>query len=47
MDGLKRRWGDLKVFFGLLISLGVSKEILWKLKEPWTEGSLEAMGGKG
>ena len=45
---LKRRRGDLKMLLECLkITLGESKEILLKLKEPWTEGSLEARGWKG
>ena len=47
MGGLKRRWGNLKIFLGCLITLEEPKEILCKLKEPWTEGSLEARGWKG
>ena len=44
---LKRRRGDLKTFLECLkITLGESKEILWKLKEPWTEGSLKARAWK-
>ena len=42
MGGLKRQWEDLKILFGCLTRLGKSKDILWKLKEPWTEGGLEA-----
>ena len=33
--------GKYEDILGCLITLGESKEILWKLKEPWTEGGLE------